>query len=74
MEIVGKEFDGVEGSMGLTLWSTLFVCCGLYAYIIFDTIADAIGWLPSTSSFTYVLSSFYSVVYEDDIEKVWSSA
>ncbi len=47
VEIVGKEFDGVEGSMSLTLWSTLFVCCGLYAYIIFDTIGDAIGWLPS---------------------------
>eukprot|EP01040_Poterioochromonas_malhamensis_P003780 gene3780-4038_t len=47
VEGVDKEFDGVEGSMSLTLWSTLFVCCGLYAYIIFDTIGDAIGWLAS---------------------------
>eukprot|EP01040_Poterioochromonas_malhamensis_P020802 gene20802-24930_t len=40
VEMIGKEFYYIEESINLTLWSTLFVCCGLYAYIIFDTTGD----------------------------------
>ncbi len=50
-EQIERECEGVEESSNLTIWSTLFVSCGLYAYMIFDTMGDTAGWrgaLPMT--------------------------
>ncbi len=50
-EQIERECIGVERSTNLTIWSTLIVSCGLYSYIIFDTMGDTVGWqaaLPLT--------------------------
>jgi Leucine-rich repeat (LRR) protein len=50
-EQIENECAGVEESGSFTVWSTLFVSCCLYAYIIFDTMGNTEGWasaLPMT--------------------------
>ncbi len=50
-EQIEKECAGVEESSDMTIWSTLTVSCGLYGYVIFDTMGDTSGWraaLPMT--------------------------
>jgi Leucine-rich repeat (LRR) protein len=42
-EQIEREAENVEKSTNLTLWSTLWVSCCLFAYIIFDTMGDAQG-------------------------------
>jgi hypothetical protein len=46
-EQIELECAGVEESSTLTMWSTLFVSCCLYAYIIFDTMGDTEGWVAA---------------------------
>ena len=46
-EEINREYEGVEESGQVTLWSTLIVSCSLYSYIIFDTIGDKQGWLQA---------------------------
>ncbi len=43
-EQIERECEGIEESSNLTIWSTLIVSCGLYGYIIFDTMGDTSGW------------------------------
>ena len=43
-EQIERECGGVEESSNLTIWSTLVVSCGLYGYMIFDTMGDESGW------------------------------
>jgi Leucine-rich repeat (LRR) protein len=48
---INQECYHIEEGINLTLWSTLFVSCCLYSYIIFDTMGDENGWeaaLPMT--------------------------
>ncbi len=50
-EQIERECGGVKESSNLTIWSTLVVSCGLYGYMIFDTMGDESGWeaaLPIT--------------------------
>jgi hypothetical protein len=50
-EQLEKECARIEKSSNLTIWSTLFVSCCLFGYIIFDTMGDTNGWkaaLPMT--------------------------
>jgi Leucine-rich repeat (LRR) protein len=44
---IEMECAGVEESSTLTMWSTLFLTCCLYAYIIFDTMGDTRGWMAA---------------------------
>jgi hypothetical protein len=48
---ISEECSSVDESLYFTLWSTLAVACGLYSYILFDTMGDKYGWeqaLPMT--------------------------
>jgi Leucine-rich repeat (LRR) protein len=48
---INQECYHIEEGINLTLWSTLFVSCCLYSYILFDTMGDENGWeaaLPMT--------------------------
>lgn len=54
-EQIERECEGVEKSGKLTMWSTLIVSSCLYAYVIFDTMGDKMGWagaLPLTLTMT----------------------
>ena len=54
-EQIEKECEDIEKSNNLTLWSTLFVSCCLFGYILFDTMGDTQGWLAALPLTVFIL-------------------
>jgi Leucine-rich repeat (LRR) protein len=50
-EQLESECKQTASAFALTIWTAVLVACGLYGYVIFDTIGDTAGWavaLPFT--------------------------